>query len=479
MPSPRKINLKLLIFARYPEPGLTKTRLIPALGPKAAARLQRRMSEGVLQTARQFLRENLAENAGGAVTIRVCFTGANSKKMRAWLGHDLEYQRQAKGDLGRRLTQATALAFKPRLANQSCDGLECGIPRKERRTEDEIEMVMVVGSDLPDLNPAVFHQAVRELRENDLVLGPTTDGGYYLLGLKKPQPELFRNIDWGSELVRNQTLAAAARLNLSCIPLPLLSDVDRPEDLARLQSDPRFTNIFYHPPLLSIIIPTLNEAAALKQTLTHLLRDKMLINMSCRAKVDPPVVSLSSNNHLPPAAIEIIVADGGSQDATLGEIASRAGVRFLTVAGGRAAQLNAGAAEARGVYLFFLHADSQPPIGYPELIHQALGDPATVAGAFRFQTDIDSLALRLIEWGVALSRLGQLPYGDQGLFMEKRVFNEMKGFAPLPIMEDFELIRRLSKRGRVLTLKKPMVTSARRWQRLGLLRTWLINQLVS
>ena len=124
----------------------------------------------------------------------------------------------------------------------------------------------------------------------------------------------------------------------------------------------------------------------------------------------------------------------------------------------------------------FLHADTLLPDGYAELIRRALDNPATVAGAFRFQTDGSGAAMRLVEWGTNIrSALFQWPYGDQGLFMERRVFDEIGGYSPLPIMEDYELVRRLRRRGPVATLDAAAITSARRWQRLGALRTTVRN----
>ena len=487
MTSVPKTIIKLLIFARYPNPGQAKTRLIPALRPDQAALLYRRLSERVLGAARQFQAENDA-SGGIATTIRVCFTGSDSRSFRAWLGNDLEYQRQAEGDLGRRLTQALELAFQHRLAHQSCDGQECGIPLKDRKTGEETEMALVLGTDLRDLTPALLHQAVAQLRAHDLVLGPALDGGYYLLGLKKPQPGLFRAIDWGSARVRQQTLAAAARLGLSCGLLPALADIDRPEDLVGLAQNPDFGEIFDRPPLLSVIIPTLNEAAHLEQTLAQILSrgQPAPAPTTCKYRgcslpqapgaMDHPEPGPPTNP--PAAALEIIVADGGSRDQTR-QIAARAGAVVLNLSGSRSARLNAGAAKARGTMLFFLHGDSLPPLAYPELIRRTLADPATVAGAFSFRPDRESLALRLIAGGVALrSRFCNLPYGDQGLFLEKRVFNELGGFVDLPIMEDFELVRRLGKRGRIAVLPEPVITSARRWRQQGVLRTFLVNQLM-
>ena len=145
-------------------------------------------------------------------------------------------------------------------------------------------------------------------------------------------------------------------------------------------------------------------------------------------------------------------------------------------AGGRAAQQNRGAAVAKGRYLLFLHADTLPPAAYADLIRRALDRPATVAGAFRFRLDQEGLIARLAEPGANLrSTLFRWPYGDQGLFLEKRVFDELGGFAPLPIMEDYELVGRLRRRGAVVTLREAAITSARRWRQVGILRASLGN----
>jgi hypothetical protein len=142
-------------------------------------------------------------------------------------------------------------------------------------------------------------------------------------------------------------------------------------------------------------------------------------------------------------------------------------------------QQNAGAAAARGRMLLFLHADTQPPEGYAEAVCKALDRPDIAGGAFRFATDRQGAVMRSIEWGTNLrSALLQLPYGDQGLFLEKRVFEAMGGFPEMPIMEDFVFMRRLRKRGRIVTLPEAVLTSARRWQELGVLRTLVVNQLM-
>jgi rSAM/selenodomain-associated transferase 2/rSAM/selenodomain-associated transferase 1 len=411
----------IMIFARYPVPGKAKTRLIPALGPEGAARMHRRMTEHVVSVAR-------AVRKLGNAAVWVHFTQGRERDFRAWLGADLDYALQCAGDLGTRLLWAFKTAF-----------------------QDGAKAALAVGSDVPGMTAEILRQGLEDLHDHDVVIGPAVDGGYYLIGMQSLHSELFTGIDWGTGRVCGQTLARIDSLGLKVAELPRLSDVDRSEDLPPLHGDIRFSDIFSGKPLISVIIPTLNEALMLGRTL------------ECLSKAD---------------AVEVIVTDGGSRDDTR-EIAARSGARVLKVSGGRAAQQNAGSAVANGRLLLFLHADTLLPRGYADLIRRALDCPATVAGAFRFQTDSPRAAMRLIEWGANFrSAVFQWPYGDQGLFLDKRVFDEEGGFPALPIMEDFEFVRRLRRRGPITTLPDAAVTSARRWQQLGLIRTTLINQMM-
>jgi rSAM/selenodomain-associated transferase 2 len=141
--------------------------------------------------------------------------------------------------------------------------------------------------------------------------------------------------------------------------------------------------------------------------------------------------------------------------------------------------MNRGAAKATGDVLLFLHADTQLPEKFDELILHSLKRPGIVAGAFKLRIDSDIPSLRLIErlanWR---SRYLKIPYGDQAIFVSSKLFNLVGGFPNLPIMEDFEMVRRLQKKGEIVTLSAPVVTSPRRWQNFGILKTTLINQLV-
>ena len=202
---------------------------------------------------------------------------------------------------------------------------------------------------------------------------------------------------------------------------------------------------------ISVIIPVLNEAHQLLKIL-HFLK------------------ALSD--------LEIIVVDGGSQDQTVA-IAKTAEVKVIQSPIGRAHQMNAGAAAATGDILLFLHADTRLPTDFDLTIRQTLSQPRVIAGAFRLQIDGLDWKLRVIEWGVnARSRHLQMPYGDQAIFLKTTTFQTIGGFPTLPIMEDFELVRQLKRQGRIAIAPTAVITSGRRWQKLGVVRTTLINQCV-
>lgn len=416
--------VQLLVFTKFPDPGMVKTRLIPEIGPVRAARLHRRMTEHTLGTARRLCEATGPEGIG----IRVCYSGAGRRKFRGWLGRNLLYEAQTAGDIGTRMAAAFRSAFR--------GGAHAAI---------------AIGTDIPDLTTDILDRALTGLRSHDIVAGPAMDGGYYLIGMKRLHGELFAGIQWGTARVWDQTRSSIHRNGWSLMELNRLHDMDRPEDIAALPPESPFNPLLDMKPMVSVIIPTLNEAEALERLL--------------------PLLSCLKN-------VETIVSDAGSSDRTR-ETAEAFRTVVLKTAGGRAAQLNAGASAAKGEQLLFLHADTVPPRGFADLISTTLDDPATVAGAFRFRTDSPKLAMRVVEASANLrSVLGQWPYGDQGLFMEQRVFEEEGGFAPLQIMEDFEFVSRLRRRGRVVTLKEPAVTSARRWERLGILKTTLLNQIM-
>jgi len=200
---------------------------------------------------------------------------------------------------------------------------------------------------------------------------------------------------------------------------------------------------------ISIIIPTLNEAG-----------------------------NIPALKGLIPQVAELILVDGGSSDVTV-QLATDLGMSVLHTDKGRGAQLNLGASRANSRILLFLHADTVLPSAFPKLIINCLAQKKTILGSFSFGVQSASLLLRIISSGVNFrSRVLQLPYGDQSLFIRKTDFETLGGFPETPIMEDYIFVKLAKKHGRVTTLPQTVLTSARRWQKIGPIRTTCINQLM-
>lgn len=408
---------RITVFTRYPVAGQTKTRLIPAIGAEAAADLQRDMSGRTMLVARVAALQNDA-------ALCVIYKGGCAADMESWLGRGADYRPPGPGDLGAAMLAGFESAQR--------DGVECAI---------------TIGSDCPGISPAIIQQAFEALKTHDVVLGPTDDGGYYLIGMKTPHAELFRGINWGSDGVLNDTRRAIQRQGLIHHELDMLSDVDFEPDLAHWEAARTA------PPVngrtrLSIVIPALNESALIARAVDRVL--------GC--------------------AHEVIVVDGKSSDDTATE-ARRAGAQVVSAAGTRGSLLNLGAWHATGDVLLFLHADTLLPDDFVESVYATVLRGEVAGGAFSFAIEHPALKYRMVEILTNLrSRALRLPYGDQGLFMSRATFHRLGGFSELPIMEDFELVTRLRRRGQVVTLPQTARTSARRWQSLGLVRTALINQ---
>jgi rSAM/selenodomain-associated transferase 2/rSAM/selenodomain-associated transferase 1 len=413
---------RLIVFSKYPEPGTAKTRMIPLLGPDGAATLQREMALHLLARI-----HSLAEER--EIQVEVRYTGGDKARMREAFGTGWRYREQGPGDLGQRMAHAFQDAF-----------------------DEGVGKAVVVGSDTPDVTGAILQAAFDALDDCDMAVGPAEDGGYYLLGLRAPCPALFQEIAWSTQHVLLQTLCTAHAEGRSFVLLDRLRDVDRPEDWPvweRMAGEGR-------PPVavrpwLSVIVPARNEADRIGSTLDSVL------------------------GH---AGVEVLVVDGASGDATAA-VAEGLGARVETALPGRARQMNAGAAYAQGTVLLFLHADTRLPPGFEQEVRRVLAQPNVVIGAFRVALDAPGFPIRWVERGINLrSRCLGLPYGDQALFMDAATFRRLGGFPDIPLMEDFELVRRLGRAGRVGLAGTSVTTSARRWRERGVLWTTLLNQTI-
>lgn len=179
------------IFARWPEPGKAKTRLISAFGADGAAAIYTKLLAHTVEVARA---------SGVPFELRV--TGASPEDFRAGLGEDLNIVEQGDGDLSARLGRVPAPAI-------------------------------VIGSDCPGLTPAILRAAHDTLQTDPMVIGPASDGGYYLLGYREEAGFAFEDMEWSTERVFEETLRRFAARGIRPAVLPELSDIDTPEDLAQ------------------------------------------------------------------------------------------------------------------------------------------------------------------------------------------------------------------------------------------------------
>lgn len=210
--------------------------------------------------------------------------------------------------------------------------------------------------------------------------------------------------------------------------------------------------------MISVVIPTLNAEAGLAATLTSLVP----------AAVDGLVC-------------EVIVVDAGSSDRSVG-IAEQAGAEIVRTSPGRGSQLALGAKQARFPWLLFLHADTILEAGWEReavafIERVSAGGRSEAAAAFSFALDDLGVRPRIIEAAVAMRcALLRLPYGDQGLLIPRRLYEQLGGYAQMPLMEDVDLIRRL-RRDQIVVLRSRAVTSAARYRRDGYARRSLRNLL--
>lgn len=196
----------LILFTRYPEPGTTKTRLIPLLGPGGAADIQRQMTAHIVAQA-------LPLKESRNLNVEVRYDGGDEGRMRAWLGDALTYRPQGPGDIGRRMARAF----------------------RDARDRGHTSIV-VIGADVPEMTTVLLNRAFETILNDTIVLGPAADGGYYLIGLPsrvmaRQVPDLFSDMAWGTATVLLETCRRMQRKGLAYTLLETLNDVDRPADL--------------------------------------------------------------------------------------------------------------------------------------------------------------------------------------------------------------------------------------------------------
>jgi uncharacterized protein len=424
----------VLVMAKAPLPGRVKTRLEPVFTRAECAAIQ---SELIRRTT------TWAVEMAAPGAVYVAFDPpAEREAMQSLVPSGCRLIEQRGRDLGERLGVA--------VGEVEHDG-----------------PLLVVGVDTL-LTRAHAEEALERLSAGaDVAFGPALDGGYYMVALRRPRREPFAIEPgaWGGPDVLAQSVAAAAAAGLDAQVLARAErDLDTPADAAALigvaggpradlpRADgpladgplARVLRAGLHDPLVSVVVPTLDEAATLPSLLDQL-------------------AALEGR-------FETIVADGGSTDDTADLArAHRTAPRVTEARGGRAQQLNAGAAAAHGDPIVFLHADSRlPPDAY-----RSLTCTSADGGNFAIRFDgRDRFSRVLGAWYRVQRRLG-VYYGDSALWLRRHAWDALGGFRPLPIMDDYDMARRLERGFTTACLPGPVVTSARRWRALGVPRTVL------
>ncbi|XP_014677751.1 PREDICTED: uncharacterized protein LOC106817586 isoform X2 [Priapulus caudatus] len=467
---PQPHRIAVVIFGRYPQPGRSKTRLTPLLGEAGAAKAQLVMTNQLLEKLLPMQTQaKPMEGYQCEFAVEMHYSSGSRKGMANWLAAykhrypGFSWRVQEGSDLGDRMQKSFWTMFK-----------------------HGFTIVIIIGSDIPGLNLIHINDAVEKLLpgNTNMVVGPAKDGGYYLVGLHRSAiPQLdsaFKGIDWGSEYVYNQQMQLARSVGLKVKPLTtVLEDVDVPSDMAVFE---RYTHVSPKQlvsPTWTIVVPMRNEVHHVKAVVQNVVK-----NARCLSN------------------ITLVFSDDGSTDGSTVQVEKmqqlygcQLTIKLVTSEArrGRGPVLNAGAADADTDCLLFLHCDSRLPRHFDDHARDALSVPGAAAGAFLFATDsvhdpearskVTSLfawSMRVLEWGANVrSKYFEMPYGDQGLFMSRRVFERVAGFPPVPLMEDVALVSRVKRLGHMqLASCDPCVSSSRRWLTHGVLKVTLLSQFI-
>ncbi|MFZ0927154.1 MAG: TIGR04282 family arsenosugar biosynthesis glycosyltransferase [Syntrophobacteraceae bacterium] len=410
----------LLIFLRYPDAGKVKRRLSEEIGSQRAAEVYEKLIRRTLGVACDFKRR-----APEARIVLFHTPHDPVEKLKNKFRGPWEFWAQDGEHLGMRMANALRTAFAT-----------------------GARKAVLIGTDLSDIEAKDIEGAFRNIGEKTAVLGPAADGGFYLIGTDRPIGAPFHFSSWGTGEVFTRTAreleAAGFRIHLTAER----HDVDCKRDLDPVDRD------FLFDSSLSIIIPTLADPQ----------------------KLSPLLLYLESS--LWPGD-EIVVAQGGAfEKAALRRISPSLAV--VSTRKGRGIQQNAGAILSRGTILFFLHDDTVPPPEFPYLIRRACRDYPAALGCFKLRFLPSNRALGLIAaWANLRTALFKLPYGDQGLFCRREIFERAGGFGRSYLMEDVDLVGKFRKMGKgrsaISILPVPVYSSPDRYLHKGIIKASLLN----
>ncbi len=408
-----QINSKknaLIIFTREPEPGYTKTRLMPYFSAEECAGLHRCMLKDIRNEMRSVDADIIVAHTGGS---------NGPEFLRKTFGRKAVFIEQSGADIGARMQNAIEEALK----------LGYG-------------KVVLIGTDIPEIRAESVNDAFSKLDTSDIVLGPTEDGGYYLIGMSLVHPEAFDVKVYGIGSVFEETVESLRLAGLSVALADKYPDIDTPEDISayrkRMREDASVRNshtgrFIRDTARISVIIPVFNESGEVSRMMDQLREYKR----EC----------------------EIIFVDGGSTDDTV----DRIGNDFTVISSekGRGTQMNRGALESTGDILFFLHCDSILPEGFEYEIRRIMSIYDWGCFKVRFPSgNIFMLTNRIISNHRAHKR--KLPFGDQGIFVGRKLFFDMGMFPEIPLMEDYEFSLRMKQRGIAPGMTRKMLVSSDR-----------------
>ena len=415
----------LILFMKAPISGRVKTRLGESLGDDFATTLYRLMCEHLLHLDSPYETDVIVAYEDEARDVLPLYL----EKTR------LFYQKGA--ELGERMKNAFEEVFSQGYAR-----------------------AILVGSDIPEVDARILETSFDLLYENEAILSPTLDGGYYLIGFQAHTfcKGAFLNITYSQNDVYAKTLSKMTQLRVA--KGEMLSDIDTLEDLKRftckelnMPLTSYAQNVLSALPRISVIIPVYHEDETLLHTLAHLRK-------------------MSYASHY-----EIIVVD--THEKTTVEHLALKNARVAFSHQGRSTQMNEGARRARGSILLFLHADTLLPYHWDKKVENALH--VNKAGAFSLGINDAHLGLFCIETLANFrTKMTKIPYGDQAHFFQTPFFKSLGGYAEIVLMEDVEMMKRLKKRGEKITLlKSKVLTSPRRWRKEGIIYTILRNRILS
>lgn len=420
----------IIIFTRIPLPGQTKTRMMPVLEPEECAELHK-----------CFLKDIKAACEQTGKDIFICYSpegSENLKILKEIFGARREYFPQRGTCLGERMYHAF-----------------CDLTNRGYRE------CVLIGTDVPELCCDDIDHAFCVLKQADVVFGRTSDGGYYLVGMKKPRKEVFGLEAYGHSAVFEETLNILRQRKISVGYTHTLNDMDTPDDLSgyrdRMRKNKRLQNTHtgnYVSRIvrISVIIPVYNE----RKTIQAMQKQLRSLKGEC----------------------EIIFVDGGSQDGTLDKISDE--FKVIKAPKSRALQMNKGAVASHGDVLFFLHCDSELPAHPLEEIRRVMKKYPVGCFGIKFHSkNFFMFTCRVISNHRIKDR--KVMFGDQGIFIDRKLFFDIGMFPEIPIMEDYQFSLNLKKRKIPIGLtKERLFTSDRRFPKSSMdkLRLmWKMNRL--